>query len=314
MDLQKKAQLNLFFYQKEDDSNAPSFLKKDWRMLSLKDVEEELLASDIHLTIEEFEALAADYDSPEEFFIQFVQKEDDRLFLTFFELWRRYIPDRPTLSIFCDELDYRIYLYETEQLENDESIQDIIEQLLVLLDENVDAGESPEMLLILVSHYCAHNIESFICDYIYEQIEANNQVYASELIEDFYPYFSDVKWLDLLQVLILFSIDVDRANELLHKLYKEICKTPDKCFQMAVLHFLTKAGDRNLFFKFVKKTLPLITTQNELSDLLSLVASFFRFLDHEEKEKKIKQLLERFSTTTFPLSTEEQDAVERLLI
>ena len=47
-----------------------------------------------------------------------------------------------------------------------------------ILDENVDEGVPPEQALQLISTYCANDIETFLYDFISEQIDEDNETYA----------------------------------------------------------------------------------------------------------------------------------------
>ena len=45
-------------------------------------------------------------------------KREDRVYLLIFELWRRLASHKPSLSIFCDELDYIISRFEEDEDDN----------------------------------------------------------------------------------------------------------------------------------------------------------------------------------------------------
>ncbi|MFQ5729798.1 MAG: hypothetical protein ACE5GN_05515, partial [Waddliaceae bacterium] len=121
-------------------------------------------------------------DSPEDFTeilledTSFDLMEQDRIFLHIFELWRRLVPEKLCLSIFCDELDHQIYLYDSGDPSSAESIQDAIANLQMILDENFDQGMKPSRIFESVSAGCANDLESFLYDFTTEQINNDNIV------------------------------------------------------------------------------------------------------------------------------------------
>src|SRR5262245_463375 len=111
---------------------------EDLRAVPLQEVLDRLGKFNIHLTQESFEGFAENSDSPEELTeMLWVGEEDperyDQAYLLLFELWRRLLPQRASLSVFCDELDRLIDLYDQDLLENEEALQDGFAELERLL-------------------------------------------------------------------------------------------------------------------------------------------------------------------------------------
>jgi hypothetical protein len=300
MQLKKKALLNLLQFNclKDLSLNCKEWQKEDLRKVKVEDIFSRLNNFSIELEKNEFVFISIDYESPEDLIKEFVkgkytEEDKDQIFLLIFELWRRLVPEKLTLSLFCDELDYRIFLYNRGELENDEIIQDSLANLEELLDENVDIGAEPEFLFQSLVPYCSHNLENFIYNYIYEQIEVDNKVYASELIEGFYPYIVNIKWFDFLKVILLASTDIAEANNIIFHIMKDLKNSPDEELQLNLLQLMIKVGNRSLFVKLVKMTLELITTQERFIYLLHIVSDFFRCIDQEEKEKIVKKIINK---------------------
>ncbi|GAG66688.1 unnamed protein product, partial [marine sediment metagenome] len=114
MELQPKALYNLLRMNAEQD---PSLKLQPWKIADYRAMNEETLFAELSalgfdLGRERFLEVAEQCDTPEQLTGYFVgevdPEEEDRAYLLFFELWRRFVPERPSLSIFCDELDHHI--------------------------------------------------------------------------------------------------------------------------------------------------------------------------------------------------------------
>lgn len=223
--LQTKAIYNLLRLNAADDPgvSAAPWALEDLRALSLEESFSRLDKYGVQLDRKAFHHFASDCETPEELADLLLpdgasEKERDPFYLIVFELWRRLMPEKQSLSIFCDEIDHRIALYDRGDPESDELVQDGLANLLEVLDENVDAGADPEEVFLAVSDYCAHDLEGFLHDYIADLLDSENSLYASELIEGFYPYLSDPQQLDDLRKRLVESADGDDANLSIHRL------------------------------------------------------------------------------------------------
>jgi hypothetical protein len=241
-----------------------------------------------------FLQLAENCDSPEELADLLMQEEEqednyDKIYLIVFELWRRLIPEKQSLSIFCDELDYQIALYDTGQAETSEGIQDALANLQILLDENADKGVNGKNLFASISQGCANDIEDFLYDFTQVQVEHQNYLYAQELIEGFSPYVSDQKWFALLQAEILYATDRDGSIKLIESLIKK--KDQELEFNFEVLAFLAKSGDEKLFKSLAKQTFALLELEEDFIDLANICADYFHYSDNDKNELAIQQFL-----------------------
>jgi hypothetical protein len=162
-----------------------------------------------------FTQFAEECQSPEELtelLLPDEGEEEDAVYLILFELWRRILPEKPSLSIFCDELDHRIALYDQGVEESDELIQEALVNLLEVLDQNVDAGADPQEVFSAISDYCAHDLETFLFDYILDLLDSENCLSASELIEGYSHYIQEPLWFDFLRARLLSFTDEKAAQ------------------------------------------------------------------------------------------------------
>lgn len=307
--LQTKALYNLL---RLNAANDPSVRAEPWalenlRVLPLKELFSRLKAMGAKLDKETFLEFAANCDTPEELTEILSPDEDseqDAFYLIVFELWRRLVPEKQSLSIFCDELDSRISLYDQEEMENDEPIQDALANLLEVLEENSDTGSAPVEVFVAISNYCANDIESFLYDYITDLLDHGSSTYASELIEGFTPYMTEPLWFDFLRARLLAFSDVDEANLIIQRLLQAELEI---ALLFEILQFIASSGEKKLFLQGVKKVLPLLKTQDELLEILAIVAEYYRLLDEDALEEAVQRRIDRRKKRTGKLDSEDED-------
>lgn len=286
----------------------------DYRSASKEDLFEQLLKLGVNLDKATFIAYADHVDTPEELADELIEDIDsenhavDKLYLLIFELWRRFLPEKESLSIFCDELDHQIYLYDNGLSESPEGIQDAIANLQVILDENTDNGVEPEEAFQSISAGCANDIETFLYDYIVEQLENNNYAYAQELLDGFSDYVSEVHWFELLRAQLLAVNDPNGANRLIQHLMKEFEGDVDLEFTLEALSFLVKEGQGELFTKLAKKAIQQLEFEEEFQDLLSICVDYYHRLDDEKKENQMQAILNTRSQYSLDAKIAHDDA------
>lgn len=303
MQIERRALYNLMRLNWLHNPNMPvePWQVEDYRTMPLETIFERLRFHDIEFEKGLFIDLAADYDSPEDFTDAVLAEFDadtvtqDQIYLLLFELWRRLLPEKPCLSVFCDELDHQIHLYDSGNSENTEEIQDVVANLQVILDENIDEGADPLEVFESICGGCANDVESFLYDYISDQIESDHLSYAADLLDGFNNYVSDVKWFDFLRARHIAFHDQSAANELVPQLIQDSKDTPDLEFNLELLSFLVQGGEKGIFVGLVRKTLPLLQTEGDFQDLLAICIDFFHRLDCEKEEDSLQKLLRKRS-------------------
>lgn len=282
----------------DPSSELESWQVEDYRVMSFKALFDRLKAKGITLDRVTFIAMAENHLTPESFTDELLvdsredAKEQDQIYLLVFELWRRLVPEKPCLSVFCDELDYQIHLYDKGMSASVGAIQDALANLQVILDENADEGTDPLMIFESVSAGCANDIESFLYDFIAEQIDNQNHSYASDLLDGFSGYVKDVKWFDFLRARLMASTDVKEGNRMIRKIVQETIHENDLEFNLEVLSSMVEAGERDLFIKLVNETVKILTVEEDFADLLSCCADFYHRLDLDNVEQEIQQIID----------------------
>jgi hypothetical protein len=189
--LQTKAIYNLLRLNRAKDLSvqAEPWALEDLRALGLEELFARLRERNVALDKGLFVQFAEPCDTPEQMTDVLVsdelsEEERDPVYLLIFEAWRRLTPEKPSLSIFGDELDHRIALYDQGSPDSDELVQEGLDHFLEVLEENTDT----EGVFALIAEHCAHDLEGFLRDYIAELVDEGHSVYANELIEGFSPY------------------------------------------------------------------------------------------------------------------------------
>jgi hypothetical protein len=230
--------------------------------------------------------MAEAYQSPEELTHHvWPNKENEMpIYLILFELWRRLLPEKGSLSIFCDELDNRIRLY-LQDPSQDHGMSNSLQKLQELLEESTDLGENPRAIFATLSRHVAHDLEGFLFDYISDQIDARNDLEAAELIKIFYPYIKDVICFDFLKARLLVLLEPHEGNIAIQKL---LDKLTDLDLLLEVAAFLVHHGDPSLFQKAAKLCLGQIQTEEDFQELLAIVADYCHFVEKDKHEEQIQ--------------------------
>ena len=302
MNINPKALYNMLRSRYEEEPELPvePWQVEQYRDLPTEELFERLRALGLSLKSESFVQYAGDCESPEELAeVLWTDESDeegvDEAYLLLFELWRRLLPEKGCLSLFCDEIDYRIEQYDLAHPLADEMIQQAFSQLEDLLDESVDEGGEPQEIFSQIAGGCAHDPESFLYDYIATQILERNDLLASELIDGFYDYVADARFLDLLRIRLFFLGDVEEGAVLLEQLVEDLTENPDLDLLLELGYVLSERGERELFFKTVFLTIPLLEVEEDFQDLVAVVAEYYRSSGESDQEQKMEKLFVRRS-------------------
>lgn len=273
-----------------------SWQVEDYQLLSEEDLFHRLEKFDIFLQKENFILYSEECDSPEDLTDCFVTSDEeaethDQVYLLVFEAWRRYYPQRQSLSVFCDQLDLVIHEYEKEELENDETLQAMLKNFENILDQHVDGGGDPREGFTYITTYCCHDLESFLYEFISTQIEEENDLYASELLEGFYPYLEDQTWFDFLRVRLVSLTVLDEAYIMLDRLLETLEEKPDLGLLSEILRVLVYKGETEQFHTAFDQALELLETESDFLELLIIGSDYLGSNDKKEDEQTLRALI-----------------------
>jgi len=301
MDIAQKAlynSLRISWLQNAQISIEP-WKVEDYRQLSLDELFSRLQIKELFLDRSTFKGYTDQFDSPEELTEWLVDDEQclpedyDQMYLVIFELWRRLVPEKPSISIICDELDHQIFLYDQGERKEIEPLQDALNSLHSIMEENVDRGMEAREVFSAISEFCANDIEEFLYDYILDQVAANQYDYANELVEQFSPFAVDAKWFDLLKARLANVEDLHAANDMLRSIFEMNQEEPSLEFFLALLTLMVQGGNYDLFLEVVDETLKLIEAEEDFIELLTISSDFFRCLDQEDIQARIDAMIEK---------------------
>lgn len=314
MHLERRALYNLLRMNWLNDSSliVESWQVEDYRALPLAELFRKLREQSIPLDKLSFTAYAEKCDSPEELTGYLIGDNtapeiEDRIYLIFFELWRRLMSEKPSPSIYCDELDHQIYLFDQGESTNLLALQTSIANLLFILDENVDAGIDPSEALQRLAAYCANDIEEFLYDFIFAQIEEEQLSYAQELLDDFNGYFKDNPWFTTLRIRLLSHSNAKSANRILNQLIEDLSENQDLDLNLELLSITAEAGSHPLFQTLVKRTTSLLIQEEDFQDLLSICVDYYHRLDQEHQENLLQNILNKRAARSLTSSFAFQD-------
>lgn len=302
--MERRALYNLLRMNWLNDPTTPCerWQVEDYRTLDTTQLFAGLQSLGVSFDQSIFFAYAQSVDSPEELTDLLLEDsglepiDQDHIYLYLFEVWRRLLPEKMSLSVFCDELDHQIFLFDKGDAASAEAIQDVIANLQDIMDDNVDQGGEYHEIFDQVSRCCANDLESFLYDFIAEQIDDGDINYGTELLEAFDPYIIESKWFDLLKVRILELTDPGESQKALRKLINKAVKEDDLPFYLEMLSFISLCGEKGDFNKMVRKTVPLLKVEEDFKELLEICEDYYRCLDEDQKEQTIQELLQKRTT------------------
>lgn len=309
--VQTKALYNMLRMSAAEGATAQdnSWGVEQLRFLSTDELWNRLKKLGIQLDKASFIQFSSTCTNPEELTDILVEEENeptfyDQVYLLVFELWRRLLPEKSSLSIFGDELDHRIGLYVKDVMDTDEPIQNALAELSEILDEHMDTGMKPKDAFSAISDYCANDLESFLYLYISDLLDQGNSSYAQELLEEFSRYFPKHATFDFLQIRFLNFTDPHEANQKLHAV---LLKKQPLSLLFDILQFLVDSGEHEIFIKTVRQIFIQLKTEEELQDLIDLSADYFARLDKDDYEQAILKIKERRKTAPPYLNPADPD-------
>lgn len=322
MDIEGKALYNLLRmnWLENPDLLVEPWQVEDYRSLSNEELEGRLSSLEFRFDKAAFIGMGEEVESPEalaDILIgdkEIAPQQQDQIYLLVFELWRRYLPEKASISIFCDELDTQIFHYDRGFLDHLEDLQDVVSNLKVILDENTDHGQSPIETFQAIGSLCANDLESFLYDFTADQIDSENESYAEELIDDFYDFIEDSIWFDLLKARLLSLHDEEAAHHQLLGIIEEVKENPSPEFLLELLAFTAQGGDPEIFIKVVQMALKVIETEDDFKEILHLSEDFCDYFDFPDQQEQVHALIKEREKGVFPEKFSEADAfVSRLL-
>lgn len=311
-----------FNHLKMNLADDPDLQVKDWQVADYDNHSDKQLFAmlkelDICLDNKSLLLYFEECDSPEELTECLVAGNDDiynQVYLIIFEFWKRYSEDTHSLSVLCDELDMLIYDYDRGILSKEERLQELLGELENILDENLDESDKPEALFALIKTYFSFDLTSFLYDYIALQIDEENPMYASELLDGFYRYIEDKRSFDFLKMRLIAETDMNEANIMLGYLQESLTEKPNLDLSLDILHYLLYMGSKEQFCAAVDQLLLEIQSKEDFLELLYIIADYFALKDLEDLENEVKRFTLAFKEKqTFTMDQNTSKYIRDLL-
>lgn len=278
--------------------NDPSIKVESWQVIDYRKWTQDQLFKrleqiGLNFDLERLAHYVDQCENPEELVecLEPNEEHHDEGYLILFEIWRRFFPQNPSLSIFCDEIDHIIQKFDDgEEIDTD----DVVEQLRNLeniIDVNIDHGSDPKKIFQFTSTYFAHDLEGFIYDFITELLESDHETLASEILDGFYEYVNKTLWFDFLRFRLVTLHDVDEGNFMLSRIIETIAEEPDYDLYIEIFEYLLSSGRFTLFIALFPTTLKLVEREEQFQELLTLLKEYYEYLESEENLTRITSLL-----------------------
>lgn len=298
--MHRKALYNLLRLNwKEDPSLGVDLWQvEDYRMLADQELYERLHAFGITLDSTSFVRYIEDCESPEDLTDCFADElaspiYHDQAYLLLFELWRRFAGHKRTLSIFCDDLDHAIESYDRGFEAASGPIEDALSQLQEILVGNTEEGACPQAVFHSICERCASDIESFLYDYVCDQIENNNINYASDLVRAFGPYLNESPWFSLLNARLCVLLDEGDLDLATQALFTDFPEGYDIELGFEVLDFILQTEQFIYFLPLLKQLLMLAEFEQDFRDLLFEFVDYLQDHPHLGLENEVQAIIDR---------------------
>lgn len=279
--------------QREDSHEAADWQIRDYRALSIEELFRGLSNLGLDMDVDQFEKAANEVEAPEDIAASIAPPGEprNRVYLYLFELWRRLMDDRETISIFCDELDKTISAYEDDPVSNDEILYVSLKELIGILEQNVSLGQKPKILFAMISDFLSQDLESSIYNYIQDLIEQDRRMVASEITSNFAPYVEQTLWFDLLRVKLLHGATTEDTTAVMSLFLERLEQAKDLDLYFELLHYLNKTGHLELFERVFVNALELVKTGDEYVESLDILFEYYHLNDRKREEKIVKRIL-----------------------
>ncbi len=298
--IERKALFNLLRMQWLQD---PSFTVEEWQIEDLRHLQDaelfdRLQRHEIWLDPHSFVVQAEEVNTPEDLSNLMIgdrsilDQEQDQIYLLIFELWRRFLPERKSLTIFCDELDHYIWQYDHYELDDLTPLEQSLDGLAQILKEGTEDGHEPLEVFEAVACRCANDLESFLFDYINDRIDEGDFGYANRLLDSYIDFMSDTKWFHLLKSRIRSLEDPDSSLQSLANLIHEAHAEPDMDFLFELLLILVEVGDDPLFFPVVQDLVHQIRQEDQFQEILQITYDYFQRHDRDDIANEILKIIE----------------------
>ncbi|MGR3952256.1 MAG: hypothetical protein QRY74_05115 [Chlamydia sp.] len=312
------------------DSTAAyqEWMFRNWRIIPLEMLFRELNDLGIHLDKSLFLSWAYDSDSPEDLLLLLAPEESeeleeenqddlDHIYLILFELWRRFLPERRSISIVADDIDCAIVEYNALDIEIHDPIRaTFIQRVIGLIAEYVralqlgldhiqehandetdkaiqEAGVSSigHAIFSMTQPFFVHEIGRFIFDFILEELNEDTQHEMRLVVDGLRSFIIPPSWGVCMEAHILAYENEERAVSIAKEVLKQIFPQShrqkrsgyiDTPAALSILLLAAKIGNNMLFQIAIRNILEHVTPleSEDLFEIVSIASLYTEVVEH----------------------------------
>jgi hypothetical protein len=280
---------------REDDGD---FRLHDYCSMSVGELIEGLGVLGVELPKDGFKVASEDFDSPEEMIESLdtsamSEHQREKTYLHFFELWKRENADRPSISIFFDDLDAVIEDYHKDPSGDEERMMIALIDLQLILESLTERVKRDEAIFRTLMHYSSHDLEATIYNFIFDLLQRQEFIKASEFIDGFTPFMKDKRWFQFLRIKALDNPESSEVEHYIEELMQSLAKKRDFYLTLALLNYFNEASLLDLFIELYEKALDTAKTHEEYRELQDLLFTYFTLNDDEKRAHEVIEMIEK---------------------
>jgi hypothetical protein len=265
MEVRGRALYNLLSLTASKDQEVHPWQVECYRSLEDSALLKKIAELNLSIDLPTFLKFSSKCDSPESLLEMILSKESrqteaERVYLVLFELWRRHLPEKRSVSVFCDELDHLMELYDAKE-DVVEELFEHFEDLGQMMEESIDEESGPLEVMSYISSYLAHDLDAFLYDYIQDLMQSDNDEEASLLIDLFRRFSHKRRWFDFLRLKLLIKEDAFDTANMTERFVDEIIESKDIDLAFDFLSYLKSRGDSFSISKFLPEILQIASKE-----------------------------------------------------
>lgn len=270
-------------------SPQDSWKVADWRGRESTALFNELKEMGVVLDPPLFYQWAAHCETPEDLFdflfmeegeesAEWEEERKDHLYLLLFELWRRLVPEKRSLSLVADEIDHVLFAFDSGKEMVDEEMENALEEWVRLLNRLHDEeGLSAKEALHAIEPHFAHSVPDCIIDFLLDVSERGESERYGPLFEKVRPFLTlEPLWAKIVELRFCLREDMTLVNKKLGDLVAHVLTTPDvECeviFALCDISLKLERGE--LFLRLLERVAPCLQEQEDVEVVVHLLADF----------------------------------------
>jgi len=321
-----KALYNSMRMLREDEAIETTWKTRDWRVVDMNHLFDELRALGISVNKALFYQWATHCDTPEDlleylFLDEEIEEEQlqqeikDRLYLTLFELWRRLVPEKRSLSTIADDIDHAIFAFDRESSMSFESVESLLEEWVRVIESMYDEGQSLSDVFRAIEPYFAHNVQEFIVDFILDALAHGHVDLVEPLFEKVRNYLTiEPLWTRIIDLkLHLRDDDIDELHKRLGELVAHILTTPQTgtAIFFSLCDIALDLDKEELFLRLLDRLLPHVQEREDIEIICDLL---FDFVGKKPTLISFKEKIEQFESQERQMSLQDKKSYMQQLI